>query len=1533
MFKIECPMKKLLLLLVLFSTVKVISQAITVDTSTYTVPQLVNNVLINSPCINANNITWRTGTNFGSSNGIGYFNNTNPNFPMTSGVLLSTGSASQASGPNSSLLSSGSNTWTGDSDLEATLAAAGINMNSVNATSLEFDFVPLSPNFDFDFLFASEEYGNFQCQYSDAFAFLLTNLNTGVTTNLAVVPGSNTPISVVTIRDFLYNSTCPSANEQYFGSFNGGNNAASSATNFNGQTVVLNASSILVPNTPYRIKLVIADRGDYKSDSAIFISSNSFNIGQDVLGRDLLASKNTALCAGVTKLFDTGLDPAIYSFVWKKDGLVMAGQNGPTLTVNQPGTYQLTYTNIAFPCQTITNEVVVEYYPVFNTGNPKNIYKCDSGQATYTFDLSYNTPFVKTGLNINTTVAYFSSIADANANINALPLSYTSSLNQTVYVRINNIFTGCFTVKSFQLLPSITPVATQIPDYVKCIGSNGKANFLLANLTTDVLNGLSNTQYKVTYYKTLINANSSTSAITGISSATNTVVYIRIQLITDPDCFTITTANLIPKALLPVDVLENVLTCTNYVLQPLVNGNYFTSPNGTGIPLFAGNVITQTSLIYIYNGGDGTTNSCPNESSFKVTIIQPDNTIVPVNTFCGSYKLPAITDGEYHTAPNGGGMNLPGGTVITTSQTIYFYYVSTTPPFCVIDLPTNFVIIPWQNVPLLPNAFDCNAYVLQPLSFGNYYDGPDGTGNQIPAGTAITTSKTIFIHAENGICKSDSSFQVVIGLDFPTTTTECSSYILPPLTVGNYYTGPAGTGTKIPAGTEINSTQTIYVYAIPQSLPNCTDNYNFTVTIKLPVITPPSVNASQNCDNFVLQPISIGNYYTGSGGTGNIYHAGDVLTNSQTLYIYLNNNNGCENEITYDVVVNHTPVIDSRSTIDACHSYILTNLTQGNYYTGTAGTGTKLSGGDVLTNSQLVYIYASNNGCSAESSFQVNVFTTSAYQAQNITVCDSYILPTLPGNNKYYTKTGGQFGTGTELSPGTIINSTKTIFVFIESAGRINCTDETNFTVTIIPTPIVGTFPNVKTCNSYILPPLTVGDYYTQTNKGGSKLNAGDLITSSQTIYVYAETGTTSNCFNEKSFSITIFNVDVIQNTTICNSYTLPTLVHGNYYNGPNGTGGMIAQGSVVHSTKTLYIYANSGFNPNCSDESMFTVTIVPEPIANIVPTVNRTVCDDDGINDGIYNFNLNSLNSIILGTQTGSTLLVNYYLSMADATTNTNPVTKTTNTIVYVKVSNSLAQNCFDIKPITITVNKLPEPKPQNGIICIASTTGHLINPYMIYSGLSTTNYTFKWFNQQGQLVGTNADYKAILPGKYSVIATNILTGCASAPAFANVSPSEPAIVSYEVGGDFTETQSITVTAIGTGGDYEYQLDNGLYQDSSVFENVTSGLHILTVRDKNGCGITTKDAIVINYPHYFTPNGDGLNDTWNIKDLKDQPISIIYIFDRYGKLIKKVRPSSDGWDGTYDNTSMPSDDYWFSINYQKNGEEKEFKAHFALKR
>ena len=1532
-------MKKLLLITALAATLNCFSQAISVSTNTYTVPQLVNSVLINSPCVSASNITWKTGTNFASSNGIGYFQNTNPNFPMQSGVILSTGDVTQSSGPNSTILSNGSPNWPGDGSLESTLLESGISMNSVNASILEFDFTPISANFNFEFLFASEEYGNFQCQFSDAFAFLLTNTSTGVTKNLAVVPSTNIPISVVTIRDFLYNSSCPSANSQYFGAYNGGSAAAASAINFNGQTKLMNASATLVPNTTYHIKLVIADRADESSDSAIFISSGSFNIGQDVLGLDLSSANNTALCFGSTHTLVSNLNPTQYSFAWTKDGLPLAGENGPNLTITQPGVYSITYQETTSGCQPVSDSIVVEYLSQILAQQPMNLYRCMTGNATYTYDLSLNTAVVRTGLHPLTQVTYFASLADANGATNPLPTSYTAAPGTTIFVRIKSHTNSCYTVKSFQLLSSAPPVANQAADITKCSGSAfNNAGFDLTQQNATVLGMQSLSEYNISYYTSQSNANSGTNPIANnyLVATTNTPVFVRVQSATDSSCYSTSSFLLIVNPLPLVDVLQPVFVCDHYILPALTNGNYFSLPNGNGTAYAAGDSISISSTIYIFNQPNGPS-GCSNSSILVITILNPETLVPDSDSYCGSYSLPSPAVGNFYTGTNGTGSIVPNGTVLTETQTLNFYYQSPEPPFCTIAEAFTVTMLPTISLPTFSNVFDCVGYTLPALSVGNYFTEANGGGTQIPSGTVLTSSQTVYVFASTpDNCTANASFDVVIGITIPANVSQCGPYTLPTLSVGKYFTGPQGTGQEILAGSVISLSQTIYIYVATDNESNCTDNMHFDVFIAQPIIDIlPNVTA---CESYALPVLTSGEYYTGSNATGTNLNAGDLITSTQTIYIFKQSTSSsdCSNESSFRVTVTSKPNIDSRSDIDICHSYTLTNLSVGNYYTGPNGTGTQLPGGTVITTTQRIYIYAVSTTppfCSNENSFIITIYTIVAEAPENVVACDSYTLPALT-SGAYFKQPGGpSSGEGNLLLAGDVITTSQTIYVYRESGERINCSDENSFTVTINTTPIVPPMAHVNAVGSYTLPVLAVGNYYTGPNKTGVLLNAGETINNDQTIYIYAETATTPNCSDEESFSTTIFNVDEISDVTTCDRFTLPTLNVGRYYTGALGTGTELFAGQSITTSQLIYIYGLAPFDSISYDESSFIVTIVEAPVVYPVPVILLTTCDTDGTNDGFTTFDLSTITSTVLGNQTGSEFTVTYYTTFNDATAGVNSVMSSAAKTIYVRVSNTLAPNCFDIKVIQVRVNKIPEPTPQGGIMCYDSTNNLLLNPYTISSGLSAGNHSFKWVNEDGIVVGTASTYTAIVPGVYSVIATNLATGCASEPTPATVISSEPAIVSYAVSENFDDNQSITITAVGVGGDYEYQLDFGPFQDSPSFENVPSGVHTITVRDKNGCGNTSTQALVVNYPKFFTPNGDGYNDTWNINDLKNQAKSVIYIYDRYGKLLAQIKPSGSGWDGTLRGQTLPSDDYWFTITYEEDLVEKEFKSHFAMKR
>src|SRR5699024_80257 len=103
------------------------------------------------------------------------------------------------------------------------------------------------------------------------------------------------------------------------------------------------------------------------------------------------------------------------------------------------------------------------------------------------------------------------------------------------------------------------------------------------------------------------------------------------------------------------------------------------------------------------------------------------------------------------------------------------------------------------------------------------------------------------------------------------------------------------------------------------------------------------------------------------------------------------------------------------------------------------------------------------------------------------------------------------------------------------------------------------------------------------------------------------------------------------------------------------------------------------------------------------------------------------------------------------------------------------------------------------------------------------------------------------------------------------------------------------------------------------LFEEVASGTHMVYGKSIEGCGMTVKTITLIGYPKFFTPNNDGQNDRWNILGLENQPQAEIFIFDRYGKLLESLNPTANGWDGTYNGKQLPSNDYWFQVNFMEN--------------
>ncbi len=256
-----------------------------------------------------------------------------------------------------------------------------------------------------------------------------------------------------------------------------------------------------------------------------------------------------------------------------------------------------------------------------------------------------------------------------------------------------------------------------------------------------------------------------------------------------------------------------------------------------------------------------------------------------------------------------------------------------------------------------------------------------------------------------------------------------------------------------------------------------------------------------------------------------------------------------------------------------------------------------------------------------------------------------------------------------------------------------------------------------------------------------------------------------------------------------------------------------------------------------------------------------------------------------------------------------------------------------------TVIINPLPAPTLLNGDICF-DPSGNLARSYTFDSGLSSSIYSFKWF-LNGTLIplAIQSTYTATAIGNYSVVATNLATGCASSQVFATIISAQMAsdfITSID--DTFTDNNVLTVLVQGGTGPFYFQLDNGAFQTSNVFYQIPSGVHTISITDDTTCTVISKEVTVMGYPKYFTPNNDGQNDYWNIYYFNNFPEAQIHIFDRFGKMIKQISPMGSGWDGNYNGTLMPATDYWFIVKYKENNlkgevELREFKSHFSLKR
>ncbi len=342
-------------------------------------------------------------------------------------------------------------------------------------------------------------------------------------------------------------------------------------------------------------------------------------------------------------------------------------------------------------------------------------------------------------------------------------------------------------------------------------------------------------------------------------------------------------------------------------------------------------------------------------------------------------------------------------------------------------------------------------------------------------------------------------------------------------------------------------------------------------------------------------------------------------------------------------------------------------------------------------------------------------------------------------------------------------------------------------------------------------------------------------------------------------------------------------------------------------------------------------------PVNFTIPTSLTSICDDEidpATQNGQYNFTSSQAihNIVTFGQPTG--MVYEYYdeynVLMSTPLPNPLPVTLTKN--ITVVVYNPINPTCRITKTLPFTVNPVPIIELESSeLVCSNDPTFFALLNAGITDGTPTTNYTYEW-SLNGVVIptATSNTLNVNTEGIYTVKVINSM-GCFRIRTITVVA-SNAAQFNMPTIMDLSENNTVIINVTGLG-NYVFSLDypNG-YQTINIFTDVAPGTHTVYVKDLDGCGTSSQIINVIGIPKFFTPNADGFNDTWNVLGLTSSKNynTTIYIFDRYGKLLKELSPISKGWDGTFNGEPLPTDDYWYTIYFEDGRTEK---GHFTLKR
>ncbi len=670
-----------------------------------------------------------------------------------------------------------------------------------------------------------------------------------------------------------------------------------------------------------------------------------------------------------------------------------------------------------------------------------------------------------------------------------------------------------------------------------------------------------------------------------------------------------------------------------------------------------------------------------------------------------------------------------------------------------------------------------------------------------------------------------------------------------------------------------------------------------------------------------------------------------------------------------------------------------TNVSAGaRYYTQPGGMGISYSVGDVVDTSDFaslpvtLYIYESNGDCSDEESFVLDIVPTSfnvtiTTSASSVCAGDNVTLTAITnpttaiGSYSYeWTTNASTTILSTSNTFNTAVNTTTT-FICTTTDSGISGSDGTvvkRITITVTPAIVLDARSSINVSNSYTFPAITGTNlsggeaYFTAPNGGGVRYNPGDTVNSSDfssfpvTIYIFDTNGT---CEATETYDLTIepviLSVDITAtSTTICEGENVtltaivdPAMPVTSYtFEWVSSTTGTVVGttnpitvtlGSTSTITCTVTDIGIVGVSNNASDTQTIQVTpqIIIDTPADVTADVTFTFPAITGTNSTANAAYFTGLNGTGTRYTAGDTVDISDFASF--------PVR------IYVYDFNG---SCDDETSFLLDINP-----PVLNLSVTASISSICEGDDTVLTAVATPampvgTYSYAWrVAGTTAVLGTGDTFTAapVVDTIYECTITDdgLPSGVGQAVAtvaievFSNVLIDD--ISDQVVGESFTFP---VISGNNLSGNERFYLQSGgtgtsfmtgdvlMYQETENYP-----LQIFVYGDNsNGCDGETSFLLTImepvlelfDIPQFLTPNDDTFHDRWNVRILVDEVVmDRIFIYDRYGKLIKQISVNGVGWGGDFNNNPLPSSSYWYQFTYEYRGVTSEQKGYFALKR